>query len=150
MGLSWREIRNNTHDRFQRKNYDRVTEDMKYPHRRINTATLISPDHRTRFVIIRPIYRTKGRSSMKDARVLNTVEQTQPRSGNHIIQTRQKLILKSRLEKRNTRTRLGITERRRESRGLRTFRLTPNSKHESLQGLLGEYDIVNTPHSMNV
>ena len=116
-----------------------------FPHRRIHKATWVSPDHRTENQIDHICISHKFRRSMQDVRVHRGADAA---SDHHLVVTKLKLKLKSRVEKRKNRTRYNV-EFLKDKEKKETFRLTLSNKYETLQELLDEENMeVNPPSSL--
>ena len=113
-----------------------------FPHKRIHKATRVSPDHRTENQIAHICISQKFRRSMQDVRVHRGEDAA---SYHHLVLTKLKLNLKSRVEKRKNRTRYNV-EFLKDKERMETFRLTLSNRYETLQDLLDEENMEVNPH----
>ena len=116
-----------------------------FPHRRIHKATWISPDHRTENEINHKqiiCINHKFRRLMQDVRVHRGADAA---SDHHLVLTKLKLELKSRVEKRKNRTRYNV-EFLKDKERMETFRLTLSNTYDTLQDLLDEENMEVNPH----
>ena len=97
------------------------------PHRRIHKATWVSPDHRTENQIDHICISQKFRRSMQDVRVHRGADAA---SYHHLVMTKLTLKLKSRAEKRKTRTIYNVEFLKHKER-METFRLTLSNEYET-------------------
>ena len=113
-----------------------------FPHRRIHKATWVSPDHRTENQIDHNCISQKFMRSMQDGRVHSVADAA---SDHHIVLTKLKLKMKSRVEKRKNRTRYNVDFLKDKER-METFRLTLSNKYDTVQDLLDEENMEVNPH----
>ena len=113
-----------------------------FQHRRIHKATWVSPDHRTENQIDHICISKKFRRSMQDVRVPRGADAA---SDHHLVLTKLKLKLKSRVEKRKNRTRYNV-EFLKDKERMETFKLTLSNTYETLQDLLDEENLEVNPH----
>ena len=113
-----------------------------FPHRRIHKATWVSPDQRSENHIGHICISQKFRRSMQDVRVHRGADGA---SDHHLVLTKLKLKLKSRVEKRKNRTRYNV-EFLKDKERTETFRLTLSNKYETLRDLLDEENMEVNPH----